>query len=73
MHFLPNLLTNHHAGFFQHMRSTPKFRSILHADWSVSLGENRHDQRSQTFGGHAVHSHIHVDTTKRRIKMFAVG
>ena len=26
---------------------------ILHADWSVRLGENRPDQSSQTFGGHA--------------------
>ena len=27
---------------------------ILHADWSISLRENRPDQNSKTFGGYAV-------------------
>ena len=32
------------------MLSRAKFRPILDADWSDSLGENRPDQRSQTQG-----------------------
>ena len=53
MYFLLTYSTNHNAGFSPHMRPTAKFRPIVHADWLATLGENRPDQRSQTFGGYA--------------------
>ena len=31
---------------------------ILHGDWSISLGENRVDQSSHTFGSYAVDDKI---------------
>ena len=33
---------------------------ILHDDWSIRLGENRPDQRSQTFNGYGCHNHAMV-------------
>ena len=54
MYFLSTQLTNHRAGFSSRMRSTAKFGLASHADRSVSLGENKLDQKSQTFGGYAV-------------------
>ena len=62
MYFLPTQLTNRHAGFSPHMHSTAKFTPILHADWSVNLGENKSHQRSQTYGGYAMMNEIEIFT-----------
>ena len=35
------------------MRSTAKFRPMLHDDWSIRLGEIRRDHSCQTFSGNA--------------------
>ena len=47
-----------HAGFLPHTRSKAKFRPILLTDWPASMGENRPDQKSQTFGGCVIDYHI---------------
>ena len=44
------------------MRPAARSRPILHTDWSISLGENRPDQRSPSSGSYAVHIRNSADT-----------
>ena len=71
IYFLPTLLTNHRGGFSPQLRSTAKCRAILSDDWSTRFGENRLDQRSQTFGVYAISHGISCIDPRKRISHFS--